>query len=77
MSAMIDNAIEDLEKHKDEISALIILADAEDFQILKLGANGATTAQLLALIGGIERVKLRILDAIEQEEENTDDTYLQ
>lgn len=64
MSAMVDNAIDELEEHKKEITSLLLIADTEDMQIFKLGANGATTQQLMALVGSLEMAKQNILDAV-------------
>lgn len=64
MSKMVDNAINDLEQYKDDISCMVLVADAGDFGIMKIGAENASTAELLALVGSLEAVKLDILAEI-------------
>jgi hypothetical protein len=62
---MVDNAIRDLEIHKKNITTLILIADADKFQINKIGLNGATTEQLMALVGTLEMFKLSLIDTIQ------------
>ena len=57
MSKMIDDAIKELEVHKKSITALVLIGDSEDFQITKVGMHGASTAQVMALIGTLEMIK--------------------
>ena len=64
MSKMVDNAIRDLEIHKKDITALVLIGDAEDFQIVKVGMHGASTAQMMGLIGTLEMVKLDLIRTI-------------
>ena len=64
MSKMVDNAIRDLEIHKKDITALVLIGDAEDFQIVKVGLNGATHAQMLGLVATLEMVKLDLINTL-------------
>ena len=84
MSKMIDDAIDELKKHNKDITALIMIADSEEFQIVKVGAHGATTQQMLALVGTLEMVKSDLLNSIrngdgvdEEPPEDDDDITLQ
>jgi hypothetical protein len=81
---MIDDAIDELKKHNKDITALIMIADSEEFQIVKVGAHGATTQQMLALVGTLEMVKSDLLNSIrngdgvdEEPPEDDDDITLQ
>ena len=64
MTKMIDDAVDELKKHRKDITALIMIADSEDFQIIKVGAHGASTTQMMALIGTLEIIKSDLLQSI-------------
>ena len=87
MSKMIDDAIDELKKHNKDITALIMIADSDDFQIVKMGMHGATTSQMMALVGTLEILKGDLLRTIrngdgivkdgEESPEDDDDITLQ
>lgn len=64
MSKMVDDAIKELEIHKKSITALVLIGDSEDFQITKVGMNGASTAQVMALIGTLEMIKSDLIKTL-------------
>ena len=87
MSKMVDDAINELKKHNKDITALIMIADSDDFQIVKMGMHGATTSQMMALVGTLEILKGDLLRTIrngdgivndgEEPSEDDDDITLQ
>ncbi len=64
MSKMIDDAVDELKRNKKDITALIMIADSEDFQIIKVGMHGASTQQMMALVGTLEMIKGDLLRTI-------------
>ena len=68
MSKMIDDAIKELEVHKKNITALVLIGDSEDFQITKVGMHGASTAQVMALIGTLEMIKTDLIKTLKSGE---------
>lgn len=64
MSKMIEDAIKELERHKKGITALVMIGDSEDFQIVKVGMHGASTSQMMGLIGTLEMIKLDLIKTI-------------
>ena len=73
MSKMIDDAIKELQIHKENITALVLIGDAEDFQITKVAMHGASTAQLMGLIGTLEMIKLSLINTIKNGDGFVDD----
>ena len=73
MSKMIDDAIKELEVHKKSITALVLIGDSEDFQIIKVGMHGASTAQLMGLIGTLEMIKTDLIKTLKTGDGFVDD----
>lgn len=68
MSKMVENVIKELERHKKDITTLIVIADTERVQINKIGMHGATTDQVMQLIATLEMMKLSLIDTLQNGE---------
>ena len=69
-SNMVRGSIDDLMEFDDKAIALLMLIDTDEGMAVKFGADGASRQSLLAIIGTIEQVKLRILDMLSRDDDD-------
>ena len=73
MSKYVQEIIDTLIQHKDDITSLLVIGDTKDRQIVQLGAGGASRQELQSIMGAMDIVKLRIAKMLLDEDtaENT------
>lgn len=73
MSKYVQEVIDTLIQHKDDITSLLVIGDTKDRQIVQLGAGGASRQELQSIMGAMDIVKMRIAKMLLDEDtaENT------
>lgn len=73
MSKYVQEIIDTLIEHKDDITSLLVIGDTKERQIVQLGAGGASRQELQSIMGAMDIVKMRIAKMLLDEDtaENT------
>ena len=73
MSKYVQEIIDTLIQHKDNITSLLVIGDTKERQIVQLGAGGASRQELQSIMGAMDIVKIRIAKMLmeDDEEENS------
>lgn len=71
-SEMVIDTIKELANADNKISTLLVIADTEDVQMVKLGANWCSRQDLQSLLGTLEIMKSRIVTTLEKDRETDD-----